>query len=211
LRKTGRFHFLLNFGSDSPIIPHPSSTMKNSIGSLAALAAFAAPALVHATPAESDIRAAAFADVALSYFSETPIAFDIDNDGNTDFTVFANTSTSVRVQMAGGTEMTIEPVDFGSTFNLADAQATIGVNVFEGSDSYYGFDFVSGFDSQHHAAWVHFDFSGESPVVVNGGWEAESFFTSITVGAIPEPSAAGALTGAAALLGACGFRRRRTA
>lgn len=185
--------------------------MKNSIGSLAALAAFAAPALVHATPAESDIRAAAFADVALSYFSETPIAFDIDNDGNTDFSVFANTSTSVRIQMAGGTEMTFESVDFGTTFNLPEAGETFGVNVFEGSDSYYGFDFVSGFDGQHHAAWVRFDLSQEVPFAVNGAWEAEPFFTSITVGAIPEPSAAGALAGAGALLGALGLRRRRNA
>ena len=38
--------------------------MKNSIGSLAALAAFAAPALVQATPAEFDTRAAEFTTVA---------------------------------------------------------------------------------------------------------------------------------------------------
>jgi hypothetical protein len=186
--------------------------MKNSIGSLAALAAFAAPALVHATPAESDIRAASFENVSFDALDTTPVNLDIDGDGTNDFFVYGNTfGATIRAGVLNGTTITESPVTFGASFDRSTALQTFDESMPPTFEGYYGFDFVSGFDSQHHAAWVHFDFSGESPVVVNGGWEAESFFTSITVGAIPEPSAAGALTGVAALLGACGFRRRRTA
>lgn len=183
--------------------------MKNSIGSLAALAAFAAPSLVNATLPDSDVRAANFENVTLSYVSFTPINFDIDGDSTADFYIYANNSTSIRLFLNSPTQMTSAPVALGEVFETIDALVTTSMPVFTGFDGYYGFSFVSGLDSQVHAAWVHLDLSGATPVVVNGGWEAESYYQSITAGAIPEPSATAALAGAGALAGASALRRRR--
>lgn len=183
--------------------------MKNSIGSLAALAAFAAPALSHATPPESDVRAADFENVTLSYVSSTPINFDIDGDSTTDFYIYANNSTSIRLFLNSPTQMTFGPVALGEVFETGVELLTTNTPIFSGFDGYYGFSFVSGVDDLVHAAWVHLDLSGATPVVVNGAWEAESYYQSITVGAIPEPSATAALAGAGALVGAFALRRRR--
>ncbi|HEY9250499.1 MAG TPA: PEP-CTERM sorting domain-containing protein [Rariglobus sp.] len=184
--------------------------MKNSIGSLAALAAFAAPSLGHATPAESDVRAANFENVTLSYSNTNAIDFDIDGDGTADFSIYGNDGNSVVIAMYDTTAYSPDLVA-NTVFDASTASETLGNFIFQPFDGYYGFSFVSGLDEQVHAAWVHFDFTGPTPLAVNGAWEAESFYSTITVGAIPEPSTVAALAGSGALLGALAFRRRRSA
>lgn len=183
--------------------------MKNSIGSLAALAAFSAPALVHAVPADPDVRAASFENVTLSYSNANQINFDIDGDGTPDFYVYGNSGINLRVGVLNSTEITASPVTFGADFDLSEASQTFEETLSPSFDGYYGFDFVSTFDSEHHAAWVRFNLGGIDPVAVNGAWQAGPGYTALTVGAIPEPSAFGALAGAVALIGTLAVRRRR--
>jgi hypothetical protein len=182
--------------------------MKNSIGSLAALAAFSAPALVQAVPADPDVRAASFENVTLSYSNPNVIDFDIDGDSANDFYIYGNNGGSVWIGGYGPTQYA--PTGPANTvFDTNDPLQSGEDLVFQPFDGYYGFSFVSGFDGQVHAAWVRFDFTGPTPLAVNGAWEAESFYSSITVGAIPEPSTFSALAGGGALLGALSIRRRR--
>lgn len=183
--------------------------MKNSIGSLAALAAFAAPAMLNAVPTPSP-QSAAFENVVLPFENSGTVSIDIDGDSIDDFSVYSN-SYSVRIQTSGENLVTSAPLAFGSEFFIGDALAAYetlnSVSNVTFESGYYGFSFVTG--GETHAAWVFFDFTGPSPLAVNGGWETHPYH-SITVGAIPEPSAAGALAGAGALLGTLALRRRRT-
>jgi hypothetical protein len=182
--------------------------MKNSIGSLAALAAFAAPALVQAGPYSSDVREASFSNVSISLSNVTPIDFDIDGDGTADFSVYGNSGFAIRIDPYDPAALSSAgPVTFGSTFEIADATQSSNSIINQNTLSYYGFSFTTG--SEVHAAWVQFDTNTLNPVVVGGGWQASPGL-DITVGVIPEPSTAGAFAGAAALLGALAVRRRRT-
>ena len=59
--------------------------MKNSIGSLSALAAFAIPAALDAST-----QVAAFENVDLPYQNSGTVDFDLDGDSTPDFYVFSN-------------------------------------------------------------------------------------------------------------------------
>lgn len=181
--------------------------MKNSIGSLAALAAFAAPAVVQAVPLPSDVREASFSNTPISLSDENPIDFDIDGDGTADFFVYGNDGFAIRIDPYDPAAFSSEgAVSFGSTFTIDGATRFHNSIIEENTLTYYGFSFTTG--GQTHAAWVQFDTNELNPVVVGGGWQATPGL-GITVGVIPEPSTAGAFAGAAALLGALAVRRRR--
>ena len=184
--------------------------MKNSIGSLAALAAFAAPVL--ATPAPP--QAASFSHVPVSFSDETThINFDIDGDGTNDFYVYGNHGFSILVGLLGSTmHAGDDSLPYGSVFSPGSASLTWEPTLFADAYSYIGFSFVSG--GQTHAAWVLFDLDADAPEVAGGGWQPFAN-SSIVVGqpgiaAVPEPSSLAALAGAAALGGALLRRRRRS-
>lgn len=181
--------------------------MKNSIGSLAALAAFTAPVLVEAAPYQSDVRAASFSNVSVSLSENTPIDFDINGDGTAEFFVYGNFGSAIRIDPYDpATHSSMNELSFGSTFEIADGTKTVNSIIWSDTIAYYGFSFVTG--GETHAAWVQFDVNSTNPVVVGGGWQASPGL-GITVGAIPEPSTFGALAGAGALVGALALRRRR--
>jgi hypothetical protein len=178
--------------------------MKNSIGSLAALAAIATPAL--ATP--SIPESADFYQVPVSLTDETPVNFDIDGDGTTDFYVYGNFGDALRIEFDTPTLISVSPVNFGDTFFIEDDTSSGSQLVWADETAYYGFSFVTG--GQTHAAWVHFDASSSAPLVVSGGWQTFPG-GGITVGtpaAVPEPSSYAVLAGAAALIGVVASRRR---
>jgi hypothetical protein len=187
--------------------------LKHSIGSLAALAAFAAPA-VYAAPIDP-VSAAFGTNVALPNDTLGTVTFDIDGDTTTDFSVFSN-GVVVTLAGSGSTLISAAPVTFGATFLPPDAtisQVTLisgGTPVF--STGYYGFSFVTG--GATHSAWVSFDLSGATPLATAGGWQTVGNL-AIVVGSpaspIPEPSTVTALAGAIALLCASGRRLRRSA
>jgi hypothetical protein len=187
--------------------------MKNSIGSLAALAAFtAAPALLEATPLP-DPQAADFSNVALPYETAGSVYFDIDGDNTDDFRVYSN-GYSVSILSTGSTLVSAAPVMFGDMFSPGDATMPseylnqVGAITF--NSGYYGFSFATG--GETHAAWVYFDFTGATKLAVHGAWQTVAGEgISVGAGAIPEPSTVAAIAGASALLGAVVFRRRRVA
>ena len=180
--------------------------MKNSIGSLAALVAFAAPAVAGLPPAPV---AADFNHVAVSLSESTHIDFDIDGDNTNDFYVYGNFGSGLRIVAYSPT--TFSSTTFGSFFSTSSGLSTVAV-VFANQTAYYGFDFVTG--GQTHAGWVLFDTNSSAPEVVGGGWQATSG-ASVLVGsptppaAVPEPSSFALLAGAAAMGGALVSRRRR--
>ncbi|GEM_PF-6365094 len=184
--------------------------MKNSIGSLAALAAFAAaPAVLQAVP-EPAIQAAAFSNVELPYSTPGGVHFDIDGDSFNDFYVYSN-GYSVVIYTENGARVSDGTVAFGDSFAPGGATTTgTYIDSIPGTftTGYYGFSVITGANT--YAAWVYFDFTGDTPLAVNGAWETQAG-ASIMVGAIPEPSAAAAIVGASALLGALFQRRRRSA
>lgn len=170
--------------------------MKNSIGSLAALATLAAPALVEAAP-----QAAAFSNVALPFFEY--INVDIDNDGTDDFSVY-NNDGFVAFEASGLTLFTGNFVNVGDTL-AATGDADAYYSSFS-SSGYVGVSFVTGGNT--HAGWLYLDYTDtQAPVLAGGAWETTAG-ESIVVGAIPEPSTVAALAGAGALLGALAWRRR---
>ena len=177
--------------------------MKNSIGSLAALAAFAVPAVVEAAP-----QVASFGNVALPYETSGAIDFDVDGNGTNDFYVFSN-SIFVGLEAYGSTLFTDSAVSFGSVVSTGDPTTQFllleEVGVPSIGTSYFGISFTR--DAQTHTGWVLFDFTGDPKLAVSGGWESAAG-QSISVGAVPEPSAFAALAGAGALAVVC-FRRRR--
>ena len=185
--------------------------MKNSIGSLAALAAFAAPALI-AVPVDP-VAAAFGTNIALPTTSGT-VFFDIDGDATNDFRVFSN-GVVVTLAGSGSTLISASPVTFGNSFSPGGASVSQHTLISDDtpvfSTGYYGFSFTTG--GATHAAWVSFDLSGETPLATAGGWQPAEM-GSLIVGSpapssVPEPSAAAALAGATALLGAIALRRRR--
>jgi len=179
--------------------------MKNSIGSLAALAAFAAPALLEATPLPPAPQAASFSNVSLPL--NTTVNFDIDGNSTTDFSVFSySNGLFVDISTSGSNYVTAATVNFGEVFSGENATQITSLNATSFTTGYYGFSFVSGVTT--HAAWVSFDFTGSNALVINGAWETSSG-QPITVGAIPEPSTVAAIAGATALLGTLALRRRR--
>ena len=183
--------------------------MKNSIGSLAALAAFAAPALAVPTPPQ----AASFSHVPVSFSDETThINFDIDGDGTNDFYVYGNHGGGIFVGLLNGTMHSGEgTLSYGDSFSPSSASFDWEPILFSGDHAYIAFSFAVG--GLPHASWVLFDLDAGSPEVAGGGWQPFAN-ASIVVGqpeiaAVPEPSSLAALAGVAALGGALLQRRRR--
>lgn len=178
--------------------------MKNSIGSLAALAAFAIPAAVEAAP-----TVASFSNVPLPVGSS--IDFDVDGDSTPDFYIYSNEfSLDVFVEGYGDTLFFSTPVAEGSLVTVGGPDNNFALIEDSGSPSisasYFGFTFSIG--SQTHTGWLLADASGDPHLAVSGAWESVPG-QSITVGAIPEPSAFAAIGGMTALGLAFTGRRRR--
>jgi hypothetical protein len=179
--------------------------MKNSIGSLAALAACVLP-----LAADAAVQAASFADEIAPFENSGSLALDIDGDSTDDFQIYSN-GIVVSLTSFETTLFTPGTVAFGDTLDVADAingSAYIDDTDIEAfTTGYYGFSFATGAGT--HAGWIFLDFSGATKYAVSAAWETTPG-ASITVGAaIPEPSAAAALAGAGVLLGASALRRRR--
>ena len=179
--------------------------MKNSIGSLAALAAFAIPAVLDAAT-----QVAAFDNVTLPYENSGSVDFDLDGDGTQDFYVFSN-SIFVGLEAYGDNLFTSGPVTYGSFISTADPNTSF--LLLEEVDTppsfgtgYLGLTFMTG--GQPHIGWILLDYSGVPKLAVSGAWESDAG-QSISVGAIPEPATTAALSGAGALILALGMRRRR--
>ena len=185
---------------------HPASRpMKNSIGSLAALAAFTIPAAMEAAPA-----AASFSNLALPYDTAGSVDVDMDGDGTNDFYIFSN-SVFVRLEAYDNTMFTDTPRSFGSLVSTGDPNTSSleleEVGVPSIGASYFGISFTR--SGQTHTGWLLLDFTGDPKLAVSGAWETV-VGESISVGsAVPEPSAAAALAGAAALVVATRTRSRR--
>ncbi|MBC8010947.1 MAG: hypothetical protein H7067_12720, partial [Burkholderiales bacterium] len=173
--------------------------MKSSIGSLAALAAFATPLL--AAPLPPPV-AADFNHVPVSLSDPTPINFDIDGDNTDDFYVYGNSGIGFRVAMYGATKFS-SPLTSGTFFAPTSASFTSNTVIFANETALLGFSFVTG--SQTHAAWVLFDANASAPQVIGGGWQTIAnqsvLVGSPTPAAVPEPSSFALLAGAAALTG----------
>lgn len=186
--------------------------MKNSIGSLAALAAFVAPAL--AIPLPDPVSASFHHEpVSLEGGSETTTYFDIDGDGANDFFVYGNYGDGLRLGVVGDTLRSASPLAYGDLFFPEDATADWTAMIWSGESVYWGFSFVTGeIGSQTtHAAWVLFDTNPANPMIVGGGWQTEPG-QPVVVGSpspIPEPASFATLAGAAMLTGALATRRRR--
>jgi len=180
--------------------------MKNSIGSLAALAAFAAPALLEAVPLPPPAQSAAFSNVVLP--NGSTLSFDIDGDSTLDFSLLTySNGIYIDISALGSNHVTLEPVIFGDLFSGEATHQITSIDTTVFTNGYYGFSFISG--TSTHNAWVYFDFGGDDKLVVNGGWQTIAD-ESVTVGsAIPEPSTVAAIAGATALLGTLALRRRR--
>jgi MYXO-CTERM domain-containing protein len=174
--------------------------MKNSIGSLSALAALALPA---ALPAE--VIPATFANFPLSLSDPTPISFDFDGDSSIDFQVFGNSGSSILFEPSAGNFRTVE-VNFGDSLLPSDAVFSGLDSVFPGQSPYYGFSFLK--SGQAHSAWVRFDLTSPTPQISAGAWQ-NTPGAGIVVGAVPEPASFAAFVGMAALCGAALRRRRR--
>lgn len=180
--------------------------MKNSIGSLAALAAFAIPASMEAAPV-----AASFTNLALPYDTSGSVDIDLDGNGTNDFYVFSN-SIFVGLESYGDTLFTDSPQSFGGLVSTGGPTTLFllleEVGVPSIGTSYFGISFTR--SGQTHTGWLLLDFTGDPKLAVSGAWESVAG-ESISVGsAIPEPSAVAAMAGAGALVLALGRRRRRT-
>lgn len=185
--------------------------MKNSIGSLAALAAFAAPAL--AVPLPPPVSAD-FNHVAVSLSDTTPINFDIDGDDTNDFYVYGNFGNGLRIIAHGSTTFSAGfsgGLAFGSLSFPSDSSFSGNTVIFSEDTAYLGFSFVSGTTGQAHAGWVLFDTHSSAPQVVGGGWQTVAG-DPVLVGSpspVPEPASFATLAGAVMLTGALATRRRR--
>lgn len=174
--------------------------MKSSIGSLAALAAVAAPVLSEAAPVT-----ASFSNVAISFTSQD---IDIDGNGSNDFSVFAN-SFLAFVQASSGSNFVV-PSEFneGDTVTVAAASSASWDFSKEPSDvTYVGVSFER--NAAAHAAWLRFETdAGNNLVLTGGAWESGAGAGILIPAAIPEPSAAAAWAGMAGLLATLCRRRR---
>ncbi len=187
--------------------------MKNSIGSLAALAAFAAPAF--AAPLPPPV-AADFSHVPVSLSDTTPIDFDIDGDGTDDFYVYGNFGNGLHIIAHGATTFS-DGFSGGLTADSESFPNDISFSgntvIFSDETVYLGFSFTAGSTGQAHAAWVLFDTNSAAPMVVGGGWQTIQGEHVVvgTPSAVPEPASFAALAGLGVLAGALATRRRRSA
>jgi hypothetical protein len=188
--------------------------MKSSIGTLAALAAFASPALAIMDTSVP----ASFENVPLVFSEPAAIQFDIDGDGTSDFSVqellFRNSAPSgLRFNVSEGNFYALH-LNYGDRFQFEDAtESEPGLLPFD-NIIYVGLSFVAGNSGQSYLGWVQIDTSYYAPRVVDGGWQpdlAGRLHIGIADGTpIPEPASAAALVGVSLLTGLAVRRRRRS-
>lgn len=187
--------------------------MKNSIGSLAALATLAAaPSLQAGAPPPPE--PAAFNNVIVPYQNGGSVYLDIDGDSVNDVRLYSN-GLFVQLFAEPGNAFSSGPLTAGNYFSPDDASANsvflddVGAPSF--TTGYFGVSF--NIADEAHAGWIYLDFTGADPLAVAGGWQTVAY-SAVEVGnpaPIPEPSAFAALAGAGALLAAGGRRRHRAA
>ncbi len=156
---------------------------------------------------------ASFSNQEVSFYGNSSLQTDFDFNGDSvrDFYVYGNSGYGVRFGSDLGAEYYATGLTFGQEFGHADIDGSGTYTLIDAGDSgYYGFAFDIGGDT--HYGWALFvvDTDNELVTVQSGGWQSAPFATAtVGAGAIPEPSAAGALVGAGALMSAVALRRRR--
>lgn len=160
--------------------PHP---MKTSLGSLAAIACLAAPAL-HADPLLSAISNQPFAN-------DSDLALDIDGNGSTDFYLFANFAYAELYSAQPGINfVTNTTYNFGDSITPAAPNSYVtGLDL--GTTAYYGLSFDRGSATQ--LGWILIAMDPDYPwagTILSAGWETTPA-TAISAGspaAVPEPA-----------------------
>src|SRR5688572_25450822 len=138
-----------------------NSSLRPSLGSLAAMAALTLPAASPAQVVMSALENVGFAN-------GSSITLDIDGDLTNDFSLFANSSHAsiTRIGATNGIFWNGSSVDVfsnGSTIGpvFANEAASVDFDMLTGSSGYVGVYFKRGDNT--HAAWLHFDFSSGDP------------------------------------------------
>lgn len=188
--------------------------MKNSLGTLAAVAAMA----VASQSAEASIVVSSISDLAISVDVTLPV--DINGDGVDDFYFNAYSERLEGLynsEAAAASELVVvinlldslipgSVIDGNSIYGYGGSYASL----LGGTNALIGFNFFIGEDT--HYGWMELAFDGDTPLtLVGAAWESQAG-VGITAGAIPEPSElaiASALFAAAAV--AVHRRRRRHA
>jgi len=193
------------------------------IGTVAGLAALAA-----SEASQAAVVLSTFSNVDLSGAYASPVLIDIDGDGTTDFTITGEITPNPALYMSGngasviaddfGVRQLAEGYVYGNGSTLPNGSyTTINADLhnpffgLERGEFYAGVRFTrdNGFGSETHFGWLHFQMPTDGTIngatLIGGGWENNSY-TSVTIGAVPEPSALvfSFAAGAATLL-----RRRR--
>lgn len=176
--------------------------LKNSLGSLAAIAALAA--LPHA---KAQIVDSSFSN--LSLVDNGALYLDIDDDGNDDFNITSGSAEisgmilGNEVAVSGG--MATQWFMVGDLINGSSDFNSIGdfSSFANGGTSYFGVMFQRG--GQTHYGWVKLDFPTTDladATVVSGAWQSTANL-GINAGAtaVPEPATTGLLAGLFASLG----------
>jgi MYXO-CTERM domain-containing protein len=187
------------------------SSLRPSLGSLAAMVAITMPTTLDAQVVNSTFSNLTFANGSLS--------IDLDNNGQADFSLFANAGLASLNAFNNGSVhlfpngIYLSEYTFGSEITAWGDGNSGEFGALSGHTGYVGVVFERSGDL--HAGWLQFDFTGtdDGPwtdgILLAGAWEATPE-ASIAAGAtaVPEPAHAAAGLGLLAAVGAW-FRRRR--
>lgn len=192
------------------------------IGTVAGLAALAA-----SEASQAAVVLSTFSNVDLTGAYNTPVLIDIDGNGTTDFTITGEVTPNPALFISGSLASVVADdfgvsnmagYDYGNGATLPNgAYPTTNADLhfpFEGlerGEFYAGVRFTrnNGSGTETHFGWLHFQMPTDGTIngatLIGGGWENDSY-TTISIGAVPEPSALvfSFAAGAATLL-----RRRR--
>jgi len=193
------------------------------IGTVAGLAALAA-----SEASQAAVVLSTFSNLDLSGAYASPVLIDIDGNGTTDFTITGEITPNPALYISG-TGASVVATDIGirnlsegyvygngstlpnGAYATTNADLHYPFNGLERGEFYAGVRFTrdNGSGGETHFGWLHFQMPTDGTIngamLIGGGWENNSY-TSVTIGAVPEPSALvfSFAAGAATLL-----RRRR--
>lgn len=177
--------------------------MRNSLGTLAAVAAIAAAGSMQASAA---VTPTFVQNLPINLIGDTDI--DINGDNGVDFSL---NWQGAFINAMSGSDMVVDfgymlrPLGIGDVVDGSsgyNGYAEFG-HLVGGSNIFAGFSFTIA--GEIHYGWLAFDFSTDAPMIVGGAWESIAG-QGIEIQAVPEPSFYAALGGLLAVA-AIGVRR----